>query len=258
MTSRFVVYVATGQLCIDEALLNASITRNYIGPNLLCIVTDSECIKSNNLGIFDIVIEHPAPTFSYRDKITGLLSVPFGNILYLDADAKLIYTPECLFALLDSFDFAACHAPVRHPPGWSDPEVPQTFPELNSGVLLLSAPVISLPLLSDWLVLYDQLFSQYGQNWDQASLRSILWKYLKCKSLRQYVLPPEANLRTSKPWIAGRGQPVYVLHGRFNANETQPLIDFLNNDIDRHRSCFEWIDLNPSTTIRPRFDKTYS
>ena len=255
MTSRYVVY--GNKSCINEALDNALITRKYIGHYSLCLVTDKDSILSNDLGLFDVVIEHPSPSFTYRDKISCLLLGPFGDILFLDADAKLIHTPEYLFALLDAFDFAACHAPVRHPPGWSDLEVPQTFPELNSGVLLLSAEATTLPLLSDWLTLYDRLNSKFGQNWDQASLRSIIWKYLKSKSLRQYVLPPEANLRTSKPWIAGRGQPVYVVHGRFNANETQALIDFLNTNIDRQWSCFEWIDLNPDTTIRPRFDKTY-
>ena len=77
-------------------------------------------------------------------------------------------------------------------------------------------------------------------------------------NLRVSVLPPEANLRTTKPWIAGRGLPVSIVHGRFDYAEINPFISFLNSDIDRFRTWSEWLNTYPNSTIRPRFDRTFN
>ena len=112
-------------------------------------------------------------------------------------------------------------------------------------------------LMSAWLVLYDELLHACSQSWDQASFRSVLWNSLMRRSLRFLHLPPEANLRTTKPWFAGRGLPVYVIHGRFPIQEFESFVEFINGDVDCFRTWEQWVGMHPATSIRPRFDRTF-
>ena len=68
--------------------------------------------------------------------------------------------------------------------------------------------------------------------------------------------PSELNLRTTKPWIAGRGQRVYVIHGRFPSDELHDFESYLNSDIDRFRTSTEWKFLYPNSEIYPKFDRS--
>lgn len=251
-----IVYVATGSKCRSEASNNILLSQ----PNLIglktCLITDE--YSDNESRLFDHVNIHSSPVYSYRDKISGLLDLPFEYNLFLDSDAFLSSSPIPIFELSSICDFAAAHAPVRHPPGWSDSNVPHAFPEFNSGVMLIKRSEATSSFLRSWLFLYDEIFQKFAQEWDQASLRSVLWDFLSSRQLSVSVLPPEANLRTTKPWIAGRGLPVSVIHGRFPPSEVKPLISFLNSDIDRFRTWVDWLKLYPDSFIRPRFDRTFS
>ena len=251
-----VLYIATGERCRSEAILNAQRCRNA-NPNLAITIKTDRTDHPGLANVFDSVILCSNPSYSYRDKIIGLSQLPYEQTLFLDSDACLIGSAVDLFEILQEADLAAAHAPVRHPPGWSDVAVPSVFSELNSGVLLMRRSIVVDELMSAWLLLYDELLQTHGQSWDQASFRSVLWSFLRSQKLRFLHLPPEANLRTTKPWFAGRGLPVYVVHGRFSSHEFDPFVEFLNSDIDRFRTWDQWVDKHPTTSIRPRFDRTF-
>ena len=70
-----------------------------------------------------------------------------------------------------------------HPAG-SDSTPPTTFPELNTGVLLLKKSELQKNFISSWLALYDRLFTEHSQTWDQASFRSTLWSFLQSSNLK--------------------------------------------------------------------------
>ena len=74
---------------------------------------------------------------SYRDKVPPSLSLPYDLTLFLDSDARVVHSLDPLFELGRYCDVAAAMATVRHPPGWTDKSVPKSFPEFNSGVLLM-------------------------------------------------------------------------------------------------------------------------
>ncbi len=251
-----VLYIATGERCCAEAFLNAQRCR-YVDPNVSITLKTDIPDYPGLAEVFDSVITFDAPSHSYRDKVSGLLQLPYKKTLFLDSDAFLIAPSDKLFEVLDASDLAASHAPVRHPSGWVDPAVPKFFSELNTGVLVLRRSKLVNELLAAWLVLYDELLISFGQSWDQASFRSVLWSWLSQKDLKFLHLPPEANLRTTKPWFAGRGLQVHVVHGRFAPEEFAPFVEFLNHDIDRFRTWDQWVQLNPETTIRPRYDRTF-
>ena len=251
-----VLYVATGERCCAEALLNAQRCRRF-NPNLHIAIQTDLPDYPELVNIFDTVTVLRSPCHSYRDKLSGLLHLPFEQTLFLDSDACLISPVDDLFELLKVSDLAVAHAPVRHPPGWSDHAVPVAFPELNTGVMLMLRSRVVEDLMAAWIALYDELLYTKRQSWDQASFRSVLWSALTRRNLRFLHLPPEANLRTTKPWFAGRGTKVFVVHGRFDSGEFQRFLDFLNNDVDRFRTWDQWVSLHPQTSIRPRFDRTF-
>ena len=249
------LYIATGDDYVNEAINNMQRSRPFIGSRKSCIVTDRP--SPLLYTVFDIVKKHPFPTFSYEDKILPLLDLPFKRTLFLDTDACLISPIDDLFKYSCSFSVAAVTAPVRHPPGWTDPNPPLTFPEYNTGVLFLQRSYHVHRLILNWLKLYRMLYIEHGQLWDQASFRSCLWKKLQNPFFNLCTLPAEVNLRTTKPWIAGRGMPVYVVHGRYPESEHSELTHYLNCDIDRFRTWVEWINMHPYSSIQPRFDRTY-
>ena len=247
-------YVATGRKYLAEAISNAFLSKFYSPGVDIAICTD-EVDLAVEADVFDKVLCHPEPTFGYRDKIPPLLNLPYDFNLFLDSDAFVCSPIDSLYELRKTIDIACSLAPVRHPPGWSDPKVPLFFPEYNSGVILIRKSRIQAQLIRRWLSLYDQLFLEFQQNWDQASLRSVLWHFLQNKkSFKFYQLPPEFNLRTPKPWVVGRGSPAYIIHGRFPSAEIKDLLFYLNGNIDRFRTSSDWLTLVPNSHVRPRFD----
>lgn len=253
---RGILYIATGAACCAEAILNAQ--RCLRADPSLPITIQTDLPEYPGLDdVFDSIVTFTSPYHSYRDKVSGLAKLPYEETLFLDSDACLVAPAADLFELMQVSDLAASHAPVRLPPGWSDPAVPPAFPELNTGVLIMRRSKAVDDLMAAWLVLYDDLLQVCRQTWDQASFRSVLWSSLKLKQLRFTHLPQEANLRTTKPWFAGRGLPVKVVHGRFLSSEFDAFVEFLNADVDRFRTWEQWLGLYPNTTIRPRFDRTF-
>ena len=178
--------------------------------------------------------------------------MPSKYTLFLDSDAFLTFSVDEIFNALGCSQFAAAHAPVRLPDGWRDQSVPLAFPEFNSGVLLFRRSNRQKMLVRRWLNLYNLLSDKYDQQWDQASLRSAVWYSCQNFRLRISVLPPEANLRTTKPWIAGKGMPVFVVHGRVPMNEKLKFEDYLNANINFFRDWKSWLDLYPESVIRPK------
>ncbi|MCP9891972.1 hypothetical protein KBY57_13050 [Cyanobium sp. Aljojuca 7D2] len=243
------LYVATGAAYLEEAAASARASRPFAGGRPLAVVCDCP-EQARQLGVFDQVLRHPDPRCSYRDKIPPLLRLPFARTLFLDSDARLTAPADALFAALGNAHLAAAQAPVRRPAGWWDASVPALFPELNSGVLLLRRCWRQRLLVRRWLRRYDQLAASCGQSWDQASLRSVVWRLQQCWGLRLALLPPEANLRTSKPWLAGEGLAVHVVHGRVPEPEWPPLLRYLNGNTACFRTWQEWQALHPQSAVR--------
>ena len=249
--SEGLLFIATGDRHRREALANAVASRQWAGDRPIVLITDavSEIEAS---GVFDQVLTHSQPVQGYRDKIAAMVHLPFAKTLFLDSDAQLTAPVESLFQAQGCADLAAVQAPVRLPMGWRDPDVPDLFSEINSGVMLWRRSRKQRALVRQWLRLYDRLQASTGQAWDQASLRSVLWRFVQQRSFRLAVLPAEANFRTTKPWVAGRGLPVHVLHGRVPSDEIQDLLNYLNGDVDRFRTWAEWHRRYPDSQLRLR------
>lgn len=244
------VYVATGDSYIIEASESALTSRRFLEGITICLFTDNVEYASG-LNSFDHLYHLDNPTFSYRDKVQALRFLPFKYNLFLDSDAALVSSVIPIFEMLSFFDLLAVRAPVRYPSGWIDHKAPLLFPELNTGVLAIRRSLRQRLLFASWLYLYDYLKRKYSQVWDQASFRSCLWFFIRRLGYKFLSLPEEVNLRITKPWIAGKGLSVFVVHGRIPVEERDHFFYYLNRNINRFRSWAEWLELNPNSSIRP-------
>ena len=248
-----IVYVATGKSFVQEAISSGLQLRACSQVSSLSLYTDQFSFTEYSThiqSIFDYVCVLDSPSFSYRDKIVGIQQAltKFESFLFLDTDTFVLH--DIHFLHLDSyFDFAACHAPVRIPQGCEQLDVPPYFPEMNSGVMFFRSGLLVNQLVTYWLERYDLAYRLYSHHWDQYSLRASLWYFSSVYHLKIHTLPPEFNLRLTKPWIVGKGLPVYIIHGRISPVELSLLSDYLNNDIYRFRTWFEWKSLYPSTSL---------
>ena len=219
MNEEGLLFIATGARHRQEACGVVENCRHHLNGRPVALITDAPSSVPD--GLFDQVLSHPDPHHSYRDKIQPLIHPPFQRTLYLDTDAELIQ-PVCdLFAMLQSLELLACHAPVRFH-GWKDPQVPDGFSEMNSGVIGIQRCSNTESLMRRWLATYDRI----GIQEDQASLRSSLWESLE-QGLKFYVLPAEYNIRTTKPWTLGRGIKARVVHGRLRPRQRRQLLAYL-------------------------------
>ena len=83
-----------------------------------------------------------------------------------------------------------------------------------------------------------KLYDNVGIDFDQATLRAALWWASVNRGLRIWVLPPEYNLRTPKPWLTGAGMAVKIVHGRVSEDKRELLHGYLNQNISEFGKQF--------------------
>ena len=114
-TPKGILYIATGESHCQEAVANALASRLHASMCPIVLITKLCRRRREVSGAFDRVLSHPDPRQGYRDKISGMLQLPFAQTLFLDSDARLTAPVEALFAAQGCADLAAVQAPVRLP-----------------------------------------------------------------------------------------------------------------------------------------------
>lgn len=204
-----VVFIATGEQYVLAACEAAKSVRRH-SPNLLIDLFTDEI--EMNLGVFDEI--HKITDPHYRSKVDYIHQTRFERTLYLDSDVRIIADIEPMFEVLDRFDFALCHAHARNKLETNEIwniDIPESFSQLNGGVILYKSSPLVLDFLMDW----SRSFHQAGFRKDQVTLRELLWK----SELRLYVLPPEYNIRYKKYlkfWHAREARPRILHFQEFN------------------------------------------
>ncbi len=154
-------------------------------------------------------------------KPSHITTSAYRHTLFLDSDTYVCSDLDDLFALLEVFDLAAVHAPTRAMHEVDG--VPDSFPELNSGVILFRRCAAVDALFSKWAGLFARNLDRLQRDeirWlrpaheqvhvlgDQGAFREAL-----CRSeVRIATLPPEYNCRFTTPGFVDG--PVKILHGR--------------------------------------------
>ncbi len=211
---RGVIYIATGPAYVAEALASAASVRHHM-PDLPITLYTERSVACPHL---DEVVRFEAD--GYLARIPRLASSPYERTLFLDSDTYVCGELTGAFDLLDEFDIALAHAPLRAIPEVAG--VPDAFPEYNAGVILFRRSPEVQACLADWARGFAEFQEQvrrgqvrwrcpedrriYGH--DQGALRQALYR----SNLRIATLPPEYNCRFSVPGFVDG--PVRILHGR--------------------------------------------
>jgi len=202
-----VIYVATGKKYIHEANLSIKTLRK-VDKNLhVTLFTDMPSEVKKNY--FNNIIKIDNPSYSFFDKIPCMLNTPYQKTLYLDTDTLIKDEIEDIKIILEKYDLAIAHAPLRK---FIDiPEIPEIFPELNTGVIAYRMSKDMKELFKNWEKEYKLMQKKYKKKLhDQPSFRKVLFN----SNIKTYIIPPEYNLRTDMPYLIGGNSTVKIIHGR--------------------------------------------
>jgi hypothetical protein len=200
-----ILYVVTGARHQEESRCSARSFKTTMPDVPIAIFTD-DAPAARAAGCFDVVRELPDCRHSYVDKLRPLVESPFERTLFLDSDTYSAAPCHEVFDLLDRFDLAVAHAPLRahfhFPPG-----CPISFPEVNTGVIAYRNTSAFQALVANWIAIFA---SQEDLEYDQPAFREALYT----SDLRFAVLTPEYNLRACFPYFLGGNVEVKIIHAR--------------------------------------------
>jgi hypothetical protein len=218
---RGILYIATGPSYLAEAVGSAQSVREVWPDIPLAIIADG----APPADCFDHV-EIVEAERSSRDKPRLIGRSPFERTIYLDADTYCCAPLPELFDQLDRFEFLAafddCRFSTQVDPATGEerfvkvPGIPDSFPELNAGVMAFRRGPATASLFERWIVEYDYVLKELLDHHDQPSLRSAVYR----SNLRFGVLPSEYNFRLGCPGFA-RTQ-IKIIHGRWTYQAIAP------------------------------------
>lgn len=187
-----IIYVATGKKYIQMAIRSArSVRKHHPKINIHLFGDWKEQGFNFDISCAPFTSVEGVEDPNYRSKVDYMGRSPYDRTLYLDTDTRVVKDISNLFDILERFDIALAHAPerVRRLMNWRI-EIPESFPQFNSGVVLFKRSEDTSKLLQDW----KEAFHSAKFRSDQITLRELLWS----SDLRIATLPPEYNLRFLK------------------------------------------------------------
>jgi hypothetical protein len=202
------VYIATGLKYLKEAELSANSFKENMPDIPIAVLTDNEIAAKENF-VFDLVVQLENCEYSYIDKILALKESPWEKTVFLDTDTYNLNPCYEIFELLDKFDLAVAHAPVRD--SWRKSQVcPISFPELNTGVIAYNKSSLFYDLVDSWYATYENQKKNKNVPHDQPAFREALYH----SQLRFTILTSEYNLRPNFSYFIGGGVLVKIIHCR--------------------------------------------
>lgn len=203
MADEGFLYIAVGEKYLKEALISAQQLNRVMPEYPITIVTHRELEEE----YFDSVVVVDSLE-KYSEKVVNM-RMPYERTLFVDMDTWIVSPVDELFDLLDQFDIALSHNPGRNYD--KNEEVPEGFPQHNTGVIAMRKNSRTKGLLERWGEEYKR--PEEPDDLDQTSFRKALYE----SNCRFTVLPPEYNCRYNRPG-AVQGE-VKIFHGRILEGE---------------------------------------
>ena len=212
-----VIFATTGENYTELAARAAQSVKDSCPGLAVDLFTDQQV----DMPVFDRIHQLDDPW--HRSKMDAMISSRFDKTLYLDADLFVIADIRDVFEVLDHFDMAMTHDPIRNGQRchtfWRK-TLPNAFPQLNGGVVAYRSSPEVLDLIKGWsTAVRENDFSR-----DQPVLRELLWD----SDLRIATLPPEYNLMRFKGlylWRTHHSAPRIIhspqLHKHFTKNKSR-------------------------------------
>lgn len=201
MNKQGILYLAKGQKVASEAVVSASQLRTLMPDIPMSIVTDQEL----EVDIFDNIIKDKRD-FDKKDKPYWLKRTPYTSTLYLDSDIWAERPVYDLFELLEEFDIGVAKDPAEPHIFYTDDssnDVPESFPELNTGVILFQKNSRTKHLFERWISNFTP-----SETRDQRPFRSAMYE----SEAQMTVLPPRYNCMYRE--LNSVNGPVKLFHGQ--------------------------------------------
>lgn len=232
-----VIYIATGAKYADEAAASLATLRRHELDLPATLFTDVPGARGAFTSVVRVEDPKSHPRKVFHAKVAYTAHTPYERTLFLDTDTHVCGTLREVFAVLDRFEVAGVHAPNRVPGRHKGiPQyVPDTFAQLNSGVLLYRKSRRTSAFLADWLRRYHEHDFPHFFG-DQQELREALWD----SDIQLGVLSTEWNCRFQFG-VAVQG-PVKILHGR---HPDMDLVERRINERPRRVRTFVNADFDP-------------
>lgn len=203
--TKGIIYIATGEKYVEEARQSALSVRRWMHDLPITLFTD----KPTEHEGFDQIELFSDPKAGFTDKVVQMYKSPYDYTLFLDTDTYVCDDISEIFTLLEHYDIAAAQAELRV--GIPVEGVPESFPEMNTGVIAFRKSLPVEVFFSQWKNLY-LIDREETESWycnDQTSFRAALYG----SPLRITTLAPEYNCRFIYPvYVDGS---VKILHGRY-------------------------------------------
>ena len=207
-----ILYVAIGELWIQEAILASRIVKKYMPSLPITIFAD----RAFNCEHVDQVVVAETGASPILTKTQWLARSPYEHTLALDTDITLCDSIADLFMLLERFHLAVPQAPYRLEnmglpsplPDFLADGVPDCFPGMNTGMLLYRRVPEVQDLFAEWCQHHELLNALIPGAPQQPGFRTALYR----SKLHFSIIPDEYHCRFVFPFkVCGK---VKALHGR--------------------------------------------
>lgn len=112
---------------------------------------------------FAQIVQVEASPDGFYDKARLMAQSPYEQTIFIDTDIYVAHPFPELFTLLDRFDCAATHEEYLNTDWFSNyprPDIPVSFPEFNTGILVFKRSSSMLRVLEQWRALYQEFQSK--------------------------------------------------------------------------------------------------
>lgn len=217
---RGIIYIASGQSFIEAATASARSLKEHNSDLPVTLFTDD----AFNHPVFDNIVEVEDSIAEKGDSLLSEKHIQYEECLYLDADTFVCDDISDVFDLLDRSDIAMAHNEAR---SWYHREfyeskaidVPEAFPEYNSGVVAFRDTKGVRSLFESWKEYYET----FGYERNQPALRVALFE----SNVNLATLPPEYNFMTHT--IGFASGDVKILHQGNSDEDLAEWAELLNS-----------------------------
>lgn len=215
--SQGAIYIITQDPRYVGLLLTSAASLKRAMPELPITVFSQFSVES---PLFEKVVRVQPTQDGFFDKTRWMRETPYDRTLFIDADTYVVEPIQELFSVLDQFDCAATHEEYVNTDWFNRyprPDIPDGFPEFNTGILMLKRSETVDRLLSQWGDLYRAYLEEKpGEKINDQPFFRVAVYY---SDVRVATLTREYNCKfRGQGYLNGK---VKVLHGHVNF-ELQP------------------------------------
>lgn len=209
MTSGAIYIITQNPRYVGLLLSSARSLKNAMPQLPITVFSEFEIPPTE---LFENITRVKGSADGFYDKTLFMQQSPYERTLFIDADTYVVDPISELFLLLDRFDCAATHEEYSNT-DWSNcyplPEVPESFPEFNTGILAFGRNQRVEVLFKEWAGLYQEFSKKFPAQRinDQPFFRRAAYR----SEARIATLTREYNCKfRGQGYLNGR---VKILHG---------------------------------------------